>query len=165
MQKVLLSKLDGYSIRLCTSDDLPEVVAVNTFTLPEHYSDSFYYEILNEYPQTFIVTEFENKIVGYVMCRIEYGLSHLRRFALTRKGHIISIAALPDHRGKGIGTRMIQHALEGMKKNRCNEGYLEVRVSNKSAIELYNRIGFEITNTLHGYYKDGESAYLMAIQL
>ena len=165
MQKVLLSRLDGYEIRLCNSDDIPEVIKVNMLTLPEHYSDYFYYEILNEHPQTFIVAELEGKIVGYIMCRIEYGLSHLRRFGLARKGHIISVATLSEHRAKGVGSRMIEHALEEMRKSTCKEAYLEVRISNDSAVKLYEKIGLRVANTLQSYYKDGEGAYLMALQL
>lgn len=165
MQKVLLSRLDDYEIRLCNSDDIPEVIKVNMLTLPEHYSDYFYYEILTEHPQTFIVAELKGNIVGYIMCRIEYGLSHVRRFGLARKGHIISVATLNEHRAKGVGSRMVQHALEEMKKAGCREAYLEVRVSNEGAIKLYEKIGFKLTNTLQSYYKDGEGAYLMAQQL
>ncbi len=165
MQKALLSRLDGYEIRLCSSADIAEVIKVNMLTLPEHYSDYFYYEILNDHPQTFIVAELEGKIVGYIMCRIEYGLSHVRRFGLARKGHIISVATLAEHRAKGVGSRMVQHALEEMKKGACKEAYLEVRTSNDGAIKLYEKLGFNVANTLQSYYKDGEAAYLMALQL
>ena len=165
MQKALLSRLDGYEIRLCSSDDIPDVIKVNMLTLPEHYSDYFYHEILSDHPQTFIVAELDGKVVGYIMCRIEYGLSHLRRFGLARKGHIISVATLDEHRAKGVGSRMVQHALEEMRKGGCKEAYLEVRTSNDGAVKLYEKLGFKVANTLQSYYKDGEPAYLMALQL
>ncbi len=164
MQKSVIGRVGDYTIRYCESDDIPSVINVNSLTLPEHYSDYFYYEILNEFPRTFLVAEMGG-IVGYVMCRLEYGLSVLKRFGLSKKGHIISIATLEQHRGKGIGTRLIEQALDEMRRSSCKEAFLEVRVTNDGAIKLYRKLGFEITGTMQGYYKDGEAAYLMAAQL
>jgi len=42
------------------------------------------------------------------------------------------------------------------------EYYLEVRVSNTPAINLYRKLGFETAGRIVGYYLDGEDAYLMA---
>jgi ribosomal-protein-alanine N-acetyltransferase len=165
MQKILLSRVGEYAIRQATSDDVPAVIGVNIQTLPEHYSDYFYYEVLNEHPQTFLVAELNGTIVGYIMCRIELGLSLLKRFGIARKGHVISVAVLKEHRGKGVGSRMIHHVLDEMRKSSCRECYLEVRVSNIDAIALYHNLGFKTTGTLQGYYKDGEAAHTMVFQL
>src|SRR2546425_837245 len=48
---------------------------------------------------------------------------------------------------------------------RCDEIYLEVRVSNTGAIKMYERLAFEIKSRLRSYYRDGEDAYLMALEL
>ena len=40
---------DDYKIRLCGDADIPSVIRVNTLTLPEHYTDDFYYQILQDY--------------------------------------------------------------------------------------------------------------------
>jgi ribosomal-protein-alanine N-acetyltransferase len=164
MQETATSKGDG-SVRKCTPDDIPGVINVNALTLPEHYSDYFYYEILKEFPHTFLLAESDGKIAGYIMCRIEYGLSMTKRFGLAKKGHIISVAVLQEYRNKGIGTKLIREALEEVRKESGKECYLEVRITNEGAIALYNRLGFKTTSTLHGYYKDGESAYTMAMSL
>ncbi len=165
MLETTAGKSGSYSIRRCAPEDIPSIIRVNTLTLPEHYSDDFYYQILKMFPDTFFVAELEGSVVGYIMCRIEYGLSLLRRFGLAKKGHIISVAVLEEHRGKGVGTRLIQEALQETKKDSGKEAYLEVRVTNTGAIELYKRIGFRVVSTLAGYYKDGESAYTMAMPL
>jgi len=165
MQKSILGRSGDYTIRYAEGSDIASVMNVNAETLPEHYSEYFYYEILNEFPETFIVAELGGQVVSYIMCRVEYGLSVIRRFGLARKGHIISIATMPAHRGKGVGTALIQRAMEEMKKSGCKEVFLEVRVTNDEAVRLYRKLGFEVTGTMQGYYKDGESAYLMAQQL
>jgi ribosomal-protein-alanine N-acetyltransferase len=165
MQETTASKGEDYSVRACTDADIPSVIKVNTLTLPEHYSDYFYYEILKDFPHSFLVAEMDGKVAGYIMCRIEYGLSMTKRFGLAKKGHIISVAVLAEYRNKGIGTKLIHDALEVVRNESGKECYLEVRITNTGAIELYERLGFKVTSTMHGYYKDGESAYTMAMSL
>jgi ribosomal-protein-alanine N-acetyltransferase len=165
MQKSIVGKAGDYTVRYCDASDIPSVVNVNAQTLPEHYSDYFYYEILNEFPNTFIVADLAGEVVSYIMCRIEYGLSVIRRFGLARKGHIISVATLEKDRGKGVGTILIKQVMDEMRKGSCKEVFLEVRVTNDDAVRLYRNLGFQVTGTMQGYYKDGESAYLMAQSL
>jgi ribosomal-protein-alanine N-acetyltransferase len=140
-------------------------MSINLATLPEHYSDYFYSEVLQESPGTFIVADYSEKVIGYIMCRIEYGFSHLKRFGLARKGHVVSVAVLQEHRAKGVGRRLIEQAVLEMMKKSCKETYLEVRITNEQAISLYKKMGFKIAGTLETYYRDGEAAYLMAIEL
>ena len=165
MQKSILGRAGDYTLRHAEAADIPAVINVNAVALPEHYSDYFYYEILNEFPRTFMVAELGGEVVSYVMCRVEYGLSMVRRFGLARKGHVISIATMEAHRGKGVGTALIRRAMDEMREMGCKEAFLEVRVTNENAVKLYGKLGFQVTSTMHGYYKDGESAYLMAQQL
>ncbi|MDG6925639.1 MAG: GNAT family N-acetyltransferase [Nitrososphaerota archaeon] len=165
MQETTSSRDGDYAVRRCTPEDIPSVINVNAVTLPEHYSDYFYYEILKDFPSTFLIAENGGRVAGYIMCRMEYGLSMTRRFGLAKKGHIISVAVLREYRGRGVGTKLIREALEEVRKENGKECYLEVRITNEGAIELYKRLGFKVTSTLHGYYKDGESAYTMALSL
>ncbi len=161
MQKSVVARIGDYQIRHCTKEDIPAVIEINGQTLPEHYSDYFYYEILSEFPETFLVADLGGQIVGYIMCRIEYGFSHLRRLGLARKGHVVSLAVKDEHRGRGIGTRLVLASHEEMLAKSATECYLEVRVSNAEAVELYQKIGYKTTGRLEGYYKDGEAAFLM----
>jgi ribosomal-protein-alanine N-acetyltransferase len=162
LQKAILNRVGDYEIRKCDRDDIEAVMMINSRALPEHYSDYFYFEVLTEFPDTFLVAELAGEVVGYIMCRVEYGFSHLRKLGLARKGHVISIAVLEDHRGKGIGTRLLTTAHQEIAKKSASECYLEVRVSNTRAVELYERLGYKITGRLEAYYKDGEPALLMA---
>ncbi len=165
MQKVIVARVGDYQIRQCEREDIPTVIDINAETLPEHYSDYFYYEILTEFPETFLVAELEGKVIGYAMCRIEYGFSHLRRLGLARKGHVVSIAVKDAHRGRGVGSLLMRTCQEAMLKKTATESYLEVRVSNGEAIALYQRLGYRVSGRLEAYYKDGEAALLMATLL
>jgi ribosomal-protein-alanine N-acetyltransferase len=165
LQKFVVGKVGDYEIRKCEGEDVPTVIDINMRTLPEHYSDFFYHEILAEFPETFLVAELEGTVVGYIMCRTEYGFSQMKRLGLARKGHIVSVAVLEEHRQKGIGTKLIQLAQEEMRKKSANESYLEVRVSNENAVKLYEELGYKVTGRLEAYYRDGEPAYVMAAHL
>jgi ribosomal-protein-alanine N-acetyltransferase len=124
----------------------------------------FLLDLHKRFPETFIVAEKCGQIVGYIICRIEGGFSRvsLNPFSIANKGHIISIAVLPEHRQKGLGSALVKEALQVMSTHyNVKSCYLEVRVSNTGAIELYKKAGFEIARTIRGYYSDGEAALMM----
>jgi ribosomal-protein-alanine N-acetyltransferase len=165
LQKAVVVKFGEYEIRRCDREDIPSVIEINMKTLPEHYSDYFYYEILSEFPETFLVAELHGVLVGYIMCRTEYGFSQLKRLGLARKGHVVSVAVEEKHRSKGIGTSLILAANDAMVEKSATECYLEVRVSNIQAIALYQKLGFKVTGRQEAYYRDGESALVVAAQI
>ncbi len=165
MQKAIVARVGDYQIRRCEREDVQGVISINMQTLPEHYSDYFYYEILAEFPETFLVAEIDGSLIGYVMCRVEYGFSHLKRLGLARKGHVVSIAVKEEHRGKGVGTLLMRAAQEAMAQKAATESYLEVRVTNSEAIALYQKLGYAISSRLEAYYKDGEAALVMAAKI
>ena len=77
-----------------------------------------------------------------------------------------NIAVMEKYRRKGIGNELITQAMSrGRKLYDCNEGYLEVRVSNESAIGLYSKLEFSKVKRNYGYYLDGEDAWVMAASL
>jgi len=145
--------------------DLERVMHINRVCLPENYGDYFFMDLYNRFPETFIVAEGNGEIVGYVMCRIELGLSNFGFSGFIKKGHIVSIAVMPKHRRKGIGYALVSKAMEGMRFYGAKQAFLEVRVSNLPAISLYEKLGFKVTRTIHGYYSDGEDAYVMSREL
>ncbi|MEM2188130.1 MAG: ribosomal protein S18-alanine N-acetyltransferase [Nitrososphaerota archaeon] len=163
---VIDDKSQTVQIRQASPADLPRVMMINRLCLPENYTYFFFDSILQSYPKAFLVAEVGDEVVGYVMCRVEHGLSKLDKLNMKRLGHIISIAVLPEHRRMGIATALLTKALEILKEEyRCSEAFLEVRVSNDPAISLYRRLGFEVVKISRGYYVDGEDAYVMARRL
>jgi len=154
-----------YNIRKFVPNDLQAIMQTNRVCLPENYTDFFFMDLHQRYPETFIVAEENNKYLGYIMCRIEIGLSNMGLGGLTRKGHIVSIAVMPPARRRGVAQAVINRALEGMKYYKAKQAFLEVRVTNEPAIALYKKLDFEISRTINGYYSDGEDAYVMTKKL
>jgi ribosomal-protein-alanine N-acetyltransferase len=140
-------------------------VHINSVCLPENYTDYFFIDLYQRFPETFIVAEENGEIVGYIMCRVELGLSNFGFSGVIKKGHVVSVAVLPQYRRKGIGQALITEAMDGMRVYNAKQCFLEVRVTNTSAIDLYKKLGFQVTRTIHGYYADGEDAYVMSCKL
>jgi ribosomal-protein-alanine N-acetyltransferase len=138
---------------------------INRVSLPENYAPYFFMDLYERFPETFIVAEEDGKILGYIMCRIETGLPDFGLFGIAKRGHVISVAVLPEQQRQGIGTALMKEAMMGMKGYRAKECYLEVRVSNKPAVSLYETLGFQVSRAVHGYYADGEDAYIMSRKL
>jgi ribosomal-protein-alanine N-acetyltransferase len=155
----------NYKLRRFMPSDLEEVIQINRECLPENYTTLFFMNLFRRFPKTFIVAETNGETVGYIMCRIETGIPSFKILGITKKGHVISIAVLPEHKKKGIGFALVQDAMQAMAGYKAKECYLEVRTSNLPAIELYKKLRFEVTRTIRDYYADGEDAFVMARQL
>lgn len=151
---------EAYNVREFKPDDIRHVVHINKETLPENYPDQFFLGLYYHAPKAFLIAEVDNEIVGYIMCRIERGISSFGRLPV-KKGHIVSVAVLTNHRYKGIGKALIKGGLDAMIEYGSNEFFLEVRKGNEDAVSVYETLGFSVRRVLRGYYRDGEDAYLM----
>ncbi len=158
--------MQGFTIRpLASEEELRRVIEINMVTLPEHYPYFFWLEHFSLWRDIFLAALVGEEIVGYNMCRIEYGIGHVRK-GIVKQGHVVSIAVLPEFRRRGIASALMLKAMEVMKeKYGAGEVYLEVRVSNEPAIRLYEKLDFKKVKVLKRYYLDGEDAYLMAREL
>jgi ribosomal-protein-alanine N-acetyltransferase len=76
--------------------------------------------------------------------------------------HVMNVAVDPDQRGRGIATMLLERLFE-LTADDARRGYtLEVRVSNATAIALYERLGFRARGLRRGYYTDNrEDALIM----
>ena len=76
--------------------------------------------------------------------------------------HVMNVAVEPEHRSRGIATMLLERLFE-LTAADARRGYtLEVRLSNATAISLYERLGFEARGIRRGYYTDNrEDALIM----
>lgn len=156
---------ETFKLRKFNSNDLEHVVHINRLCLPENYTNYFFMELHKRFPETFLVAEENGEIVGYVMCRIETGLLGFGFRGIIKKGHVVSIAVLPSHQRKGIGSALMMKVMGNMRLHNAKQCFLEVRVSNTAAVNLYKNLGFKITREIRGYYVDREDAYVMSREL
>jgi len=76
--------------------------------------------------------------------------------------HVMNVAVDPQHRGRGVGTMLLERLFD-LTADDARRGYtLEVRVTNVKAIDLYERLGFRSRGLRRGYYTDNrEDALIM----
>ena len=91
--------------------------------------------------RAFVALE-SGRIVGYVMARIS-----------SEEGEILDLAVLPSERRRGIGRSLLAAARHALRREGVRELYLEVRESNRPAIELYREQGFRPVGLRSRYYR------------
>jgi ribosomal-protein-alanine N-acetyltransferase len=78
------------------------------------------------------------------------------------EAHVVIIGIREKDRRRGIGEQLLISALEQAVVNDSRVVTLEVRQSNKPAIELYKKYGFQEVGLRRRYYSDnGENAVIM----
>ena len=135
----MLADNEEFIVRSCSYEEIPKVITINESTLPENYPTYFYEQILEKYPESFLIAELSNSsksVVGYVMWRIERGISSFG-IQLVKKGHLVSISVCQEYRRKGIASKLLIKSMENVLVSKVDEFVLEVRISNQSAIILY----------------------------
>ena len=75
---------------------------------------------------------------------------------------IATVAVLPEHRGKGIGSALLKACEDQITVDSVR---LCVRMSNDVAIHLYEKFGYGRVGEWMRYYQDGESALVMEKKL
>jgi len=79
---------------------------------------------------------------------------------------ILNMAVSPPNRRHGVGSRLLESALEFSRTAGSARAYLEVRASNGRAIALYKRHGFIECGRRAEYYRDPvEDALLLSLRL
>lgn len=64
-------------------------------------------------------------------------------------GSIQNLGVTPGHRGRGLGTFLLYHALAGFRTAGLRRATLEVTAQNSGAVRLYQRLGFRTVKTLY----------------
>ncbi len=78
------------------------------------------------------------------------------------EGQITNIATHPDYRRRGYGRAIVEALIKYAKLNRLDSISLEVRESNKAAIDLYTKLGFKVEGKRKDFYKKPtENALIM----
>ncbi len=113
------------------------------------------------WPAESFITEIENTRISYpvVMEEKETILAYAVVWRIADEIQINNIAVVANRRGKGYGSALLTHILEIMKP--FNTAWLEVRVSNRAAIGLYEKFNFKSRYRRKAYYSDGEDALIM----
>lgn len=76
-------------------------------------------------------------------------------------GHITTIGVAPEHRRRNLARIMLLSIEQGFAVRGVTTVRLEVRTDNSGARQLYEQIGYTITQRMRRYYSTGDDGYLM----
>ena len=91
-----------------------------------------------------------NEIMGYIGFWVKFEQAEITKVSIAKK-----------YQGYKLSKLLMADAERRIKLAECENITLEVRVSNKVAINLYKSCGFNVVATRKRYYENGEDAYLM----
>lgn len=125
---------------------------MNYVNLPVVYSEDFYRR-LTSYTRYSKLAYLKDILVGAISCKedtLEDG---------SKAVYIMTITVLKPYRRYGIGSRLLEKAIEDCGKSKqVNKMMLHVQKGNDSAMEFYKKAGFVIKEELKDYYTDLEPA-------
>jgi ribosomal-protein-alanine N-acetyltransferase len=131
-------------IRKFKTEDINQITKIEEQAFPKTaYPKQTFLNYANSFPDTFIVIETGNDIIGYII--------------FDRGGHIHSTAVKRTYRMKGFGRMLFMHAVECVGKKL----WLEVRSKNSGAIAFYTSLGMKITGKIPNYYGSDDALIMV----
>ncbi|MGD9858318.1 MAG: GNAT family acetyltransferase, partial [Planctomycetaceae bacterium] len=85
----------------------------------------------------FVAVDDDNGVVGTVMGGYD-----------GHRGWVYSLAVLPSHRRRGIGTALVSALEERLVGRGCLKVNLQVRTSNAAVVAFYKQLGYDVEDRL-----------------
>lgn len=148
-----INRLDHLTcIRFATEKDLERIAEIDRLSFPRQWDYCDFEAALND---LFLVFE-KTEILGFLIgcC-----------WQMEKKALLMRMAVHPEHRGKGIGTMLMESALENLKKMNIVEVELDVEIVKSGVIKLCEKLGFKITKLVPANNEENEDLYTMELRL
>lgn len=138
-------------IRTMCPADIAAVAEIEERAFSQPWSRQGFLDALQLEGTIFLVAEENERILGYI------GM-----YSAFEEGEITNVAVDASARCRGIGGMLISEAKNKARQRGLSRIVLEVRVSNESAIRLYEKNGFVNRGLRKGFYDfPKEDAYIM----
>jgi len=79
--------------------------------------------------------------------------------------HLQKVAVTPAWRGQGVASWLLERCFTLSVERGARSAHLEVRPSNIPAVELYQKLGFELAGKRPEYYTDSKEDALLMIKI
>jgi ribosomal-protein-alanine N-acetyltransferase len=148
----------GVTVRRVEEPDLRAILRIERAAFDQPWPYAVFERFLDE--RGFLVAERnrDGEIVGYVVGDLTAGAAH-------DIGHVKDLAVAPQSRRQGIGRTLLDQALAALVVGGAAVVKLEVRASNETARALYRDVGFAPAKRIDRYYRDGEDAVVMTLDV
>jgi len=147
----------SFSIRPATEDDLALVLDIERKVhIAPWVEENFRSELTKPYSQFMVLTddETDSKVSGYIVYWVMFD-----------ECQILNVAVDLPYRGLGFAKQMIRNCANQALKRGLKRVILDVRRSNLAAIQLYQALGFCITQVRKSFYSNSEDAYQMSLEV
>lgn len=138
-------------IQVLTDADIPQAVALDRLCLGGLWTEDGYRREV-ESPNSDLLGLWWRDELEDQSCFI--GLACL--WAILEEAHITILGVHPDYRRRGLGQLLLYTVLKLARCRGLERATLEVRVSNLSAISLYEKFGFREVGVRCRYYQAPE---------
>lgn len=148
-------QLNDFQILELDPDDLDQIIDIE--------KDSF----ITPWPREIFEMEFKLRRSYNRVCKDEDGnlIGYCLSWLIHDEIHILKVAVHSGYRKRGIARRLIEDTLEHFRDRGASHAVLEVRTDNTSAINLYEKLGFEPVRIRRNYYKEtGDDALVMMLE-
>jgi len=136
-------------------EDLTAVYALENQIFSDPWPLRSFEEIFDEDSWQALIAESEGRLIGYA-CFLD----------IAGEAHIANIAVSSEFRRKSVAKRLLDRILLFAQDSRCEMIILEVRPSNRPALEFYKKAGFaELYRKPNYYTSPKEDALVMVLWL
>lgn len=139
-------------IRKVKVSDIPQLVILEnkSFNYDQLSRRNFQW-MIKKGNSLFLVLEYKSTLIGYGLVLMNRGTSLARLY---------SICTLKEYQGHGLASKLIKQLEEKAADDEdCAYLRLEVKENNKSAIKLYEKLGYTKFTEKEDYYDDGKAAW------
>lgn len=137
------------NIRNMEKQDIQQICQIEQVSFSDPWSQSSFLQELENPLASYFVAAAEQIIMGYA------GI-----WKIFDEGHITNIAVSPDFRNNGVGTILLTEMIKVCKEQGIQRFTLEVRRSNKHALQLYLKFGFQEVGVRKNYYGNEDALIL-----
>ena len=139
---------------------LNEVKASDAATLSAIHRDSF----IVGWDEKAVTELFTGEgTVAWVTGLAQLPMGMLVARALADEYEIITMAVLPEWRGRGLAKLLLNHVINAAQQKKSKAIFLEVAEDNKPAQDFYQQAGFSVMNRRKDYYRRPGNIYIDAL--
>lgn len=141
-------------LRRADERDLPQIMAIERASFTSPWSESYFkHELYNPITHFYLI-EYQEQVAGYIVF-----------WLIVDEIHIANLAVHPQFRKAGLGTKLLNYALEMGQRHKVKQVTLEVNERNTAAIQLYTKLQFKPLGRRPKYYENRDDALIMSRQL
>tara|TARA_R110002126_G_scaffold43475_31_gene124674 strand:- start:11448 stop:11897 length:450 start_codon:yes stop_codon:yes gene_type:complete len=143
-------------IRALSPADIPALLAIETTANRYPWTEGVFKSCFGSQYFSFGIVE-DTQLLGFYFGQF-----------IAVESQLFNICVCSDQQGKGLGAKLLSHFIAQSEQRDATEAWLEVRASNKSAINLYTKSGFIEAGVRPNYYSSAcgkEDAIMMCLPL